>query len=192
MIRSCGKLSSLLLLPSLGIGSSLPSLSPQRRAGSFPMVFPFVSFCKENNILSCVLPCNPTWLFTLLVPRRRRLLGNPHARIGVKLPGLREWRMRRGLNQTELAQMAGVAQIYLTGIETGRRGCNPEVAQKLAEILDVNLQMLRGKAGKGAPAPKVAPSRPPLSPEVASRYIHRAYLKYILTREVGTSYSTLS
>jgi predicted transcriptional regulator len=45
----------------------------------------------------------------------------PEWRVGVKLPGLREWRMRRGLNQTELARMAEVAQIYLTRIETGRR-----------------------------------------------------------------------
>jgi transcriptional regulator with XRE-family HTH domain len=75
---------------------------------------------------------------------------------GVKLPGLREWRAHRGLNQTELAQMAGVAQSHLARIESVERRCNPEVAQKLAEILDVDLQELKART--------LSPKRPPSTP----------------------------
>jgi transcriptional regulator with XRE-family HTH domain len=113
-------------------------------------------------------------------------------RTGVKLPGLKEWRKRRGLNQTELAQMAGVTQNVLTRVESVQRGCNPEVAQKLAEILDVDLQDLKEEPGDEPPAPEEPPSRPPARPVVTCRYIHRAYLQYILAREVGTSYAALS
>jgi transcriptional regulator with XRE-family HTH domain len=116
----------------------------------------------------------------------------PEWRVGVKLPGLRVWRKRRGLTQTELAQMAGVTQNVLTRVESGQRGCNPEVAQKLAEVLDVDLQELEGEPGDEPPAPEEAPSRPPARPVVTCRYIHRAYLKYMLDKEVGTSYATLS
>jgi transcriptional regulator with XRE-family HTH domain len=113
-------------------------------------------------------------------------------RTGVKLPGLKEWRKRRGLNQTELAQMAGVTQNVLTRVESVQRGCNPEVVQKLAEILDVDLQDLKEEPGDEPPAPEEPPSRPPARPVVTCRYIHRAYLQYILAREVGTSYAALS
>jgi transcriptional regulator with XRE-family HTH domain len=116
----------------------------------------------------------------------------PAWRVGVKLPGLREWRKRRGLNQTELAQMAGVTQNVLTRLESVKRGCNPEVAQKLADVLDVDLQKLKGEPGDEPSQEQEAPSRPPARPVVTSRYIHRAYLEFILAREVGTSYAALS
>ena len=102
-------------------------------------------------------------------------------RTGVKLPALRQWRLYRGLTQTELAQMAGVAQHYLTRVETGRRGCNPSIAHKLAEVLGVDLQVLT-KGSDGAAAVS----------KITSRSLHRAYLKYILAKEVGTAYSVLS
>jgi transcriptional regulator with XRE-family HTH domain len=116
----------------------------------------------------------------------------PSWRVGVNLPGLKEWRTRRGLLQTELAQMAGVNQNYLTKIERGRRGCNPEVAQKLAEILEVDLEELKGEPGDEPPLEREVPSRPPARTVVTCRYIHRAYLEFILAREVGTSYASLS
>lgn len=105
----------------------------------------------------------------------------PQSRVGVKLPNLKHWRVRRGLSQTELAQMAGVAQPYIARVETGQQGCNPSVAHKLAEVLHVDLHVLT-MGSEGA----TAVSR------IASRYLHRAYLKYILTKEAGTSYSALS
>jgi transcriptional regulator with XRE-family HTH domain len=116
----------------------------------------------------------------------------PSWRTGVKLPGLREWRKRRGLNQTELAQMVGVNQSYFTKIETGQRGCNPEVAQKLTKILDVDLEELKGEPGDEPSQEQEAPSRHPARSVVTCRYIHRAYLEFILAREVGTSYAALS
>ena len=52
---------------------------------------------------------------------------------GLRLPGLRRWRLRRGLTQQRLAERAGLDQRQLTKIETDRRGCNPSAAQRLAE-----------------------------------------------------------
>jgi transcriptional regulator with XRE-family HTH domain len=116
----------------------------------------------------------------------------PEWRTGVRLPGLREWRLRRDLTQTELAQMAGVGQTYVTRIETGRRGCNPSVAQKFAKILDVDLQQLTNEPGNEVTAPRGITPRPAAVSEVTSRYLHRAYLRYLLAKAVGTSYTALS
>jgi transcriptional regulator with XRE-family HTH domain len=115
----------------------------------------------------------------------------PDWRTGAKLPGLRQWRLRRELTQTELAQMAGVNQSYLTRIETGRRGCNPSVAQKLAEILDVDVQELTTEPGKAAAGSGETTTRPAAASQGTAPYLHRAYLRYILAREVGTSYTAL-
>jgi ribosome-binding protein aMBF1 (putative translation factor) len=51
--------------------------------------------------------------------------------------------LRRGLSQTDLARRADLANDYLARIEAGRRGCNPAVAQNLADLLKVDLQDLR-------------------------------------------------
>jgi transcriptional regulator with XRE-family HTH domain len=115
----------------------------------------------------------------------------PDWRTGAKLPGLRRWRLRRELTQTELAQMAGVNQSYLTRIETGRRGCNPSVVQKLAEILDVDVQELTTAPGKAAAGSGETTTRPAAASQGSAPYLHRAYLRYILAREVGTSYTAL-
>jgi hypothetical protein len=87
--------------------------------------------------------------------------------------------------------MAGVNQSYLTRIETGRRGCNPSVAQKLAEILDVDVQELTTEPSKAAAGPGVITQGTVAAPRVTSRHLHRAYLGYILAKEVGTSYAAL-
>ena len=42
------------------------------------------------------------------------------------LPGLKRWRLRRGLSLTELARRAELKDGYIARIESGRRGCNPE------------------------------------------------------------------
>ncbi len=57
---------------------------------------------------------------------------------GVRMPALRQYRLHRGITQAELAQMAGVTQSYLSRVEVGRRGCNPLVARRLAEVLEVD------------------------------------------------------
>ena len=115
----------------------------------------------------------------------------PDWRAGAKLPGLRGRRLRRELTQTELARMAGVNQSYLTRIETGRRGCNPSVAQKLAEILDVDVGELTTSPGEEAAGAGVTTQGTAASPGGTSPHLHRAYLRYILSREVGTSYTAL-
>ena len=64
---------------------------------------------------------------------------------GFQLPGLKHWRLRRGLSQIELARRADLSTDYLWNVESGRRGCNPSVAQHLADLLKVDLPDLRTK-----------------------------------------------
>jgi DNA-binding XRE family transcriptional regulator len=58
---------------------------------------------------------------------------------GLRLSGLKKWRVRRGLSQGQLAKLVGVPRHYVQRIEQGRRGCNPWVAQKMADELGVDL-----------------------------------------------------
>src|SRR5215217_8357292 len=62
---------------------------------------------------------------------------------GLPLPGLKHWRLRKRLSQKELARRAGLTSDHLFKIESGRRGCNPETAQLLADVLEVGLEDLR-------------------------------------------------
>ena len=50
---------------------------------------------------------------------------------------LRTIRKRRGLDQVELARLAGVAQPSISLLETGRRGAQTRTLQKLADALNV-------------------------------------------------------
>jgi DNA-binding XRE family transcriptional regulator len=80
------------------------------------------------------------------------------------LPGLKHWRLRKRLSQKELARRAGLASHHLYKIETGKRGCNPETAQLLADVLQVDLEELRRRRegalnGKAPPSP-TAPGSP--------------------------------
>src|SRR5215204_6357184 len=65
---------------------------------------------------------------------------------GLRLSGLKKWRERRGLSQDQLAKLVGVSLNYVQRIERGRRGCNPWVAQKMAEELEVDLEGLRARS----------------------------------------------
>jgi transcriptional regulator with XRE-family HTH domain len=115
---------------------------------------------------------------------------------GLRLSRLKKWRMRRGLSQGQLAELVGVPRHYVQRIEQGRRGCNPWVAQKMAEELEVDLEELRagsapeeGEKGTegGVRARRGGP--PVAKPRRSS--LHRAYLKVLLEREVGSAYSAL-
>ena len=83
------------------------------------------------------------------------------------LPGLRHWRLQRGLSQAQLAKRADLTADYLFKVESGRRGCNPETAQLLADLLEADLRDLRtnhdapeaGVPPKGVP-PKGVPPKP--------------------------------
>ncbi len=94
---------------------------------------------------------------------------------GLLLPGLKLWRIRRGLTQQQLADRVGARLQYVWRVEQGR-GCNRAVAKKMAEALGVDLDELRAESGGEDPG---------------TRYLHKAYLKVILNREVGSAYSVL-
>jgi len=107
---------------------------------------------------------------------------------GLPLPGLKHWRLRRELSQKELARRAGLTYDYIYRIESGRRGCNPETAQLLADVLQVDLEDLRRRredALEGKAPPKPSRRRIPY------RNVHQAYLRIILKRAVGSAYAAM-
>jgi transcriptional regulator with XRE-family HTH domain len=115
---------------------------------------------------------------------------------GLRLSGLKGWRVRRGLSQGQLAKLVGVPRHYVQRIEQGRRGCNPWVAQKMAEALVVDLEELRadsaleeGDTGTEGDV-RVRRGGPPVAEPWRSS-LHRAYLEVLLEREVGSTYSAL-
>ena len=55
---------------------------------------------------------------------------------------VRVWREHRGLTMAALAERAGIAQPYLSQIETGKRDGTAQRMKKLAEALDVTVDDL--------------------------------------------------
>jgi len=96
--------------------------------------------------------------------------------------------LRRKLSQKELARRADLANDHLFKIESGRRGCNPETAQLLADVRQVDLEDLRRRRedaldGKAPPKPSRA--------RIPYRNVHQAYLKIFLLGAVGSAYSAM-
>ena len=113
---------------------------------------------------------------------------------GLRFPSLKKWRERRGLSQGQLAKLVGVPRQYVQRIEQGRRGCNPWIAQRMAEELEVDLEGLRASLAPEVDTGdegdvRLRRGRPPVV--IPRRSLHRAYLKVLLEREVGSAYSTL-
>ena len=107
------------------------------------------------------------------------------------LPGLRHWRLRRGLSQAKLARRADLTVDYLSKVESGRRGCNPSIAQHLADLLDVDLLDLRRKYDGAGERQKVSRPARPARVRIAHRKVHRVYLKMLLLGAVGSAYAAM-
>jgi transcriptional regulator with XRE-family HTH domain len=107
---------------------------------------------------------------------------------GYRLPGLKHWRLRRGLSQVDLAQRTDQVPSQLSKIELVQRGCNPALAKRLAEVLEVNLEDLRTKYNDAEE--EQTASEPGPRPTTANRHVHRAYLRILLLRVVGSAYAT--
>ena len=56
---------------------------------------------------------------------------------------IKEFRELAGLQQKELAHMAGISAPYLHDLENNRRGAKPETIQKIAEALGVEVKDLQ-------------------------------------------------
>jgi transcriptional regulator with XRE-family HTH domain len=104
------------------------------------------------------------------------------------LPGLKHLRLRKRLSQKELARRAGLASHHLYKIETGRRGCNPETAQLLADVLQVDLEELRRRREDALD--EKAPPKPSRT-KIPYRNVHQAYLRLILKGAVGSAYAAM-
>ena len=107
---------------------------------------------------------------------------------GLPLPGLKHWRERRGISQAKLARRADLTADYLFKVESGRRACRPEAAERLADVLGVGLEALRSKPG--AAFDMETPPKPD-RPRVAYRHVHQAYVRIILEGAVGSSYAAM-
>jgi transcriptional regulator with XRE-family HTH domain len=128
-------------------------------------------------------------------PSSDRALGEiepPRRGGGLPLPGLKRWRLRRRLSQRDLALRAELTQDHLWKIESGRRGCNPSVAQHLADLLKVDLLDLRRHYDEDAEEEQalLRPARP-ARPRLANRQVHQAYLKIFLIGAVGSAYAAM-
>src|SRR5215216_7666241 len=107
---------------------------------------------------------------------------------GLPLPGLKHWRMRKGISQTELARRADLSSDYLFKVESGRRACRPQAAELLADLLGVGLEVLRRKPG--AAFDMETPPKPE-RPKISHRRVHQAYLRIILEGAVGSAYAAM-
>ncbi len=88
----------------------------------------------------------------------------------MKLSRLKEWRERRAMTQTDLAEMAGVSQDGVSKIERGVRGCHPNTAKRLSAALGVPVGELV------APPEVVAGSPKDLTPRLLKRSLDEAGL----------------
>jgi transcriptional regulator with XRE-family HTH domain len=107
---------------------------------------------------------------------------------GLPLPGLKHWRMRKGISQAELARRADLSSDYLFKVESGRRACRPDAAELLADLLGVSLEVLRRKPG--AAFDMETPPKPD-RPKISYRHVHQAYLKVFLKGAVGSDYAAM-
>jgi transcriptional regulator with XRE-family HTH domain len=110
---------------------------------------------------------------------------------GLPLPGLKHWRLRRELSQAKLARRADLTVDYLSKVESGRRGCNPSIAQHLADLLRVDLLDLRRKYDGAEELQKVSSPVRPARVRIAHRQVHQVYLKLLLAEAVGSSYAAM-
>ena len=60
-------------------------------------------------------------------------------RVGLNLQRLRR---EKGLSQEELADLAGIHQTYLSGVERGKRNPTVSVLQRIAEALGSDIEDL--------------------------------------------------
>jgi transcriptional regulator with XRE-family HTH domain len=121
-------------------------------------------------------------------------VGEPEPAIrrgGLPLPGLKHWRLRRGLSQARLARRADLTVDYLSKVESGRRGCNPSIAQHIADLLNVDLLDLRRKYDGAEELQKVSVPARPARVRIAQRQVHQVYLKMLLAGAVGSSYAAM-
>ena len=58
-------------------------------------------------------------------------------------------RLQRGLRQYDVARRAGIAESYMSKIETGRVKPCPELLARIAAVLDVAPETLRERGGGG-------------------------------------------
>jgi hypothetical protein len=94
----------------------------------------------------------------------------------------------RGSARRSSPEGGGLTSHHLYKIEAGKRGCNPETAQLLADVLQVDLEDLRRRRedaldGKAPPKPD--------RPRIPYRNVHQAYLRLILKGAVGSAYAAM-
>lgn len=89
---------------------------------------------------------------------------------------IRTYRKSLGLTQEELAQKAGIAQEFISGIEKGRKRPSIEVLEKLCGALGCSADYLLGLPGEGSKNKRMLKEENPslaLSPEILAEIAER-------------------
>jgi transcriptional regulator with XRE-family HTH domain len=86
----------------------------------------------------------------IAVPKRPRSQPTPYRALGRRIAQLRE---DRRLSQREMAKLAHISEGYPSSIESGRTRPDPQILQRLAEVLQVSYGELAVLAGY-APRPQ--------------------------------------
>lgn len=55
---------------------------------------------------------------------------------------IKKYRIKRGLSQAELAELANISRVAIGNYERGERTPNTEIASKIAKALDISLMLL--------------------------------------------------
>lgn len=63
---------------------------------------------------------------------------------------LEKIRLKKGMNQEEVAKAAGISRAAYTNIENGKRGPSPVVAQKIGKVLGFDWTLFYTKWAKRA------------------------------------------
>jgi len=97
---------------------------------------------------------------------------------------LRQIRDARGLTQSELADRMGVAQAFISQLETGRRRPSPALIGRIATALDVDAAVLtKGEEVSEVKANELFRKLKGLSPDALDEV--EDYLKYLQHKRRG-------
>jgi transcriptional regulator with XRE-family HTH domain len=95
---------------------------------------------------------------------------------------VRKYRVKRNMNQTELADKLGISAGYLSDIECGRRGPVRAVRMiAISHILDLPMKKLMGVSGQKT----LAPVYQDWKPEEATAYLKQLGLHEFLFERLG-------
>lgn len=95
--------------------------------------------------------CTPSQILNRVYSHTREIVGTEMSTVteysarGLALSGLRATRERRALSQEQLAERAGLTRAAIANLEHGTSRARPSTATRLAEALQVHVDVLTGQ-----------------------------------------------